>query len=154
LTDTTPKKYLQRLRLLDICIKQKEAELEALRAASESVSPVSDGERVQTSPRDRTIEDVARIVDLESEINKDIGQFLVTRNKIINEIQGLDNPVYMNILFKRYVEYKQLEEIAVEMNYSYRQVLRLHGYALREFGKHFPSYFMRRENRADIKESP
>ena len=50
-----------------------------------------------------------------------------------SEIQSLDSPVYIDILYKRYVEYKTLEEIAVEMSYSYRQVLRLHGLALQDF---------------------
>lgn len=109
------------------------AELESLKAAAENVSASIDSERVQTSPKDRMPDDISRIVDLESEIHKDIQELLILKNKIINEIQGLSNPVYIEILYKRYVEYKQFEEIAIEINYSYRQVLRIHGFALQEF---------------------
>ncbi len=128
-----PKEYLRQLRTLTIKTYQKMAELESLKAAAENVSASIDSERVQTSPKDRMPDDISRIVDLESEIHKDIQELLILKNKIINEIQGLSNPVYIEILYKRYVEYKQFEEIAIEINYSYRQVLRIHGFALQEF---------------------
>lgn len=131
--DKTPKEYLRQIRLFDICIKQKEAELAAMRSEIESMSAAVTGERVQTSAKDKMSEKVSHIVDLERQIIQDKEKFLHMKDRIINEIQSLDNSVYVDILYKRYVEYKQLEEIAVEMNYSYRQVLRLHGFALQEF---------------------
>ena len=129
----SPKEYLRQIRLFDICIKQKEAELAAMRSELENMSAAVTGERVQTSAKDKMSEKVSHIVDLEAQIIRDKESFLRMKDRIINEIQGLDNSVYVDILYKRYVEYKQLEEIAVEMNYSYRQVLRLHGFALQEF---------------------
>lgn len=131
--EQSPKEYLRQLKIASIKIEQKEDELERLKAAAESISANTESERVQTTPRDRISEDVARIMDLKEEINRDIGELLILKNKIINEIQSLDSPVYIDILYKRYVEYKTLEEIAVEMSYSYRQVLRLHGLALQDF---------------------
>ena len=129
----SPKEYLRQIRLFDICIRQKEAELAAMRSELENMSAAVTGERVQTSAKDKMSEKVSHIVDLERQIIQDKESFLRMKDRIINEIQGLDNSVYVDILYKRYVEYKQLEEIAVEMNYSYRQVLRLHGFALQEF---------------------
>lgn len=129
----SPKEYLRQIRLFDICIRQKEAELAAMRSELENMSAAVTGERVQTSTKDKMSEKVSHIVDLEAMIIQDKEKFLRMKDRIINEIQGLDNSVYVDILYKRYVEYKQLEEIAVEMNYSYRQVLRLHGFALQEF---------------------
>ena len=129
----SPKEYLRQIRLFDICIRQKEAELAAMRSEIESMSAAVTGERVQTSTNDKMSEKVSHIVDLEAMIIQGKEKFLRMKDRIINEIQSLDNSVYVDILYKRYVEYKQLEEIAVEMNYSYRQVLRLHGFALQEF---------------------
>ena len=129
----TPKEYLRQLRTAEIKIEQKEEELERLKSSLESISTGTDSERVQTTPRDRLSEEVTHIVDLEEEINSDLGALLMLRNKIINEIQSMDNPVYINILYKRYVQYKSLEEIAVEMSYSYHWIKHLHGIALQEF---------------------
>ena len=131
----TPKEYLRQLRTAEIKIEQKEEELERLKSSLESISTGTDSERVQTTPRDRLSEEITRIVDLEKEINSDLGALLMLRNKIINEIHSMDNPVYMDILYKRYVQYKSLEEIAVEMSYSYVHIRRLHGYALIQFSK-------------------
>lgn len=42
-----------------------------------------------------------------------------------------------NILFARYIEKKTFEVIATEMKYSWRQVVRLHGTALKQFEKKY-----------------
>lgn len=128
-----PKEYLRQLRRLELCIEQRQEELNRLRELIGSHA-IDYGERVQTSPSADSIpNEVIRRAELEADISRKIERFLQLKHKIINEIQSLDNAVYVSILYKRYVEYKSLEEIAVEMNYSYRQVLRLHGMALQEF---------------------
>ena len=137
----TPKEYLRQLRTAEIKIEQKEEELERLKSSLESISTGTDSERVQTTPRDKVLEDVPQMVDLKREIESDIKELLILKNKIINEIQSMDNPVYINILYKRYVQYKSLEEIAVEMSYSYRQIKRLHGISLQGFRKCYHEKF-------------
>lgn len=137
----TPKEYLRQLKTAEIKIEQKEEELERLKASLESISTGTDSERVQTTPRDRLSEEVPIIADLKEEIKSDIKALLILKNKIINEIQSMDNPVYINILYKRYVQYKSLEEIAVEMSYSYRQIKRLHGISLQGFRKCYHEKF-------------
>ena len=70
----------RQLRVFSIKIQQKKDELEGLKAAAENVSAGIDSERVQTSPKDRMPDDVSRIVDLESEIHKDIQELLILKN--------------------------------------------------------------------------
>ena len=137
----TPKEYLRQLRTAEIKIEQKEEELERLKSSLESISAGTDSERVQTTPRDRLSEEVPQKVDLEEEINADLGALLMLRNKIINEIQSMDNPVYIDILYKRYVQYKSLEEIAVEMSYVYVHTRPLHRLALQAFNARYPQKF-------------
>lgn len=137
----TPKEYLRQLRTAEIKIEQKEEELERLKSSLESISTGTDSERVQTTPRDKVSEDVPQMVDLKREIESDIKELLILKNKIINEIQSMDNPVYINILHKRYVQYKSLEEIAVEMSYVYVHTRRLHGLALQAFRARYPQKF-------------
>ena len=128
-----PKEYLRQLHRLEVCIEQRQEELNRLRELI-GCNAIDYGERVQTSPSADSIpNEVIRRAELEADISRKIERFLQLKHKIINEIQSLDNAVYVSILYKRYVEYKSLEEIAVEMNYSYRQVLRIHGMALQEF---------------------
>ena len=132
-----PKEYLRQLRRLEVCIEQRQEELNRLRELIGSHA-IDYGERVQTSPSADSIpNEVIRRAELEADISRKIERFLQLKHKIINEIQSLDNAMYVSILYKRYVEYKSLEEIAVEMNYSYIHIKRLHGYALLEFKKRF-----------------
>ena len=131
----SPKEYLRQIRLFDICIRQKEAELAAMRSEIESMSAAVTGERVQTSAKDKMSEKVSHIVDLEKQIIQDKEKFLHMKDRIINEIQSLNNAVYVDILYKRYVEYMRLEEIAVRLHYSYDRMRHLHGLALEAFRK-------------------
>ena len=131
----SPKEYLRQIRLFDICIRQKEAELAAMRSKIENMSAAVTGERVQTSAKDKMSEKVSHIVDLENQIIQDKEKFLHMKDRIINEIQCLDNSVYVDILYKRYVEYMRLEEIAVKLHYSYDRMRHLHGLALQAFRK-------------------
>lgn len=132
-----PKEYLRQLRRLELYIEQRQEELNRLRELI-GCHAIDYGDRVQTSPSADSIpNEVIRRAELEADISRKIERFLQLKHKIINEIQSLDNAVYVNILHKRYVEYKSLEEIAVEMNYSYIHIKRLHGYALLEFKKRF-----------------
>lgn len=61
--------YLNQLRLLDVQIQQKEKELVRLREDAESIT-AKVGERVQASTSDKLAEDVANVVDIETEISR------------------------------------------------------------------------------------
>ena len=138
------KEYLQQLRRLDTVIDQKIKELDDLKVKSTCIGGFDySKERVQTSPSGDApyVRTVSRIVDLNEEINREIDDFVDRKHKIINQIQGLDNPNYIQILFKKYVEYKTFEQISVEMNYTYQYIVLLHGYALKEFSQKYSIYF-------------
>lgn len=130
------KEYLQQLQRLDTVINQKIKEVDDLRLKSRSVGSIDySKERVQTSPSGDApfVKLIGRIIDLEQEINAEIDAFVDDKHKIINQIQGLKNRKYIEILYKRYVEFKRLEVVAVEMNFTYQYVVELHGYALKDF---------------------
>ena len=134
-----PKEYLWQLRRLEVCIEQRQEELNRLRELIGSHA-IDYGERVQISPSaDEIPNEVIRRAELEADISRKIEKYLQLKHKIINEIQSLDNAVYVSILYKRYVEYKSLEEIAVEMNYSYIWIKKNHGKALLEFKRVYTS---------------
>ena len=133
----TAKQYLNRVKILDIKINNKISELSMLKSKSTSLQAVVINEdKVQTSPvTDRLGNDVSEILELEKEIRQEIKRYNNLKHKIINEIHSLNNRLYIEILYKRYVEFKSLEEIAVEMNYSYQWIKSNHGYALLNFSK-------------------
>lgn len=92
---------------------------------------------------DRMGTSIAKIVDMENELDGIIDNYIDKKNKIIKEIEDVGEYVYYEVLFSKYVEYKTFEEIAKKMNYSTRQVLRIHGAALSEFEKKYGKFYMK-----------
>lgn len=132
------KEYLQKLEILDIAINQKIKEVDDLQRMSTCIGSFDySKDKVQTSPKPDApyVEILERICDLQAEINSEIDYFVNEKHKIINQIQEVTKPNYINVLFKHYVEFKKFEEIAVEMSLSYQYVIEIHGYALQEFEK-------------------
>lgn len=76
-------------------------------------------------------------MDLENEINAEIDSFIDTKHEIINQIQSLHNTKYVQVLYKRYVEYKQHNRIAREIHYDISHEFRLHQQALQAFEQRF-----------------
>ncbi len=127
------KEYLEELKRLSIFIKQRERELEELKERAYSVSAVNTEREKVKGGRKPLCTAVDKYIDREREIHKIIGEYMDKKHCIIGEIQRMKNPLYAEILYKRYVEFESLEKIADEMNYNYNYIRRVHGYALKEF---------------------
>ena len=135
----TPKEYLGQVRKLRLMIEQRQKELDqlaeqklgAVSGIDYSKIPVKGARRVGASFEQAAI----KSLDLTAEIAGLISEYTGLKHKIIGEIQQLDKPEYMQVLYKRYVEDKRWEVIAVEMGYSCDHVRHLHGWALRDFEK-------------------
>ena len=131
----TAKEYLQEIRKFDRYIEQKQIEYDSLyrlRGGAGAIDYSKD--KVQTSPDGQGFTRISdRLVDLQSEINEAVDRFCQMKHERIDQIQQLSKAEYSEILFKRYVEYKSLERIAFEMNYSYKYTCNIHGGALYEF---------------------
>lgn len=129
------KEHLSNLRELKIKIDQKKEQLKELELLRVSVGSFDySRERVQTSIDGNQIEnDTIKLLMLESEIKDDMIAFEFEKDRIIREIHALKNAEYIKLLFKRYVEFKRLEKIAVEMDYTYQYTREMHGYALQDF---------------------
>lgn len=78
-----------------------------------------------------------RLADMQRDINDEIDQWHDMRHKRIGQIQQLSKVEYVNILFKLYVQYKSLETVASEMNFTYNYTCNMHGEALKEFTEKF-----------------
>lgn len=134
------KTYLKQLEILDTKINQKQMQLDELKLKAINTSGISYDEKVQTSlSGDMLCNAVTRYIALEQEINEDIDNFVNVKNLIINQIHTLSDVKYIKLLFMRYVQFKRLEVIAVEMNYSYQYTKELHGVALQEFQNTYPN---------------
>jgi len=74
---------------------------------------------------------------MERKIDGMVDELVDKKEKIIQQIDSMEDENTYNILFARYIEKKTFEVIATEMKYSWRQVVRLHGTALKQFEKKY-----------------
>ena len=124
-------KYLKRYITLDREIEHKLREIDHWRAKLTRIMPVYTTEpKGGGSIRGKTENIIAKIVDLEKEIDADIDRLVAIRDGIKTIIEAVEDDRERLLLQYRYLDGKTFEKIAVEMNYSWRQIHRLHSKAL------------------------
>ena len=124
-------------------INNKLAEIYQLKTMVCSISVSMNEDKVQTSQGNDILgNSVAKIIDLENEINKAIDAYVNKKEQIISQIDSIQDIMEYQVLFSRYIEFKTFEQIAVDNNYSVRQILRIHGNALVEFEKKFGQEYL------------
>lgn len=139
----TTKTYLSQIERLDRMIQNKLSEIYQLKTMACSVTVSNDGERVQNSgDKDRMGSAVAKIVDLERETDELVDSFVRKRNRIIEQIDSIENLDFYHVLSMRYVARDTFETISVKTNWSIRKIFSLHGKALLEFEKMYGSEYL------------
>ena len=113
-------KFLEQIERADRTIDSKLSEIYKLRCLATSVTVPTDREAVQTSGvSDKVGNIVAKIVDLENEINSLIDEYIDIRQNCIEVIESISDPLRYTVIHKHYVQYKSFVEIAEEENYTY-----------------------------------
>lgn len=124
------KEFLNSYKLINSEINRLLAECESYRELAKRISPTySDAPKTlnNTSKLETAVE---KIIELEHEMDKKVDQLQKKREEIEQAIQTVKNPTLEEVLKRKYINGQTWEQIAVDMNYSWRQTIRLHGKAL------------------------
>lgn len=134
------KEYLNQIRELDRLIDSKQERLSELYAMISSPKAIRyDADRVQTSlPGDQMAAVVAKIIDIQNEINTDIDRFVDLEEEIMQIVRKLKNPEEIALVKMKYFEYKSIRQIARETYRSKRTVQRIHKRALKKLSPLIP----------------
>ena len=145
------KDYFAQIRKTDRLIKRLTDTVFTLRSSLTSQSYELNPDKVQTSGPKNTLEEtVAKIVDLEADINRRIDELVDMKQEaftMINRIPDLDLD-QQNILIGRYIQLKKWEDIALELNFSIQWVYELHGKGLLAFSQANSEFFRNREKQS------
>lgn len=88
-------------------------------------------DRVSSEAGRGGVEDtVIRIADAQGRVTGKINELIEAKQIAMQIIEGLPEGPHKAVMYNRYILLKTWESIAVDLNYSYRHVLRLHGDAL------------------------
>lgn len=135
----TAKDYLMQAKFLDMRINSKIQQVEALNDLATSASSVLTGmPRNPNKATSNMADAVAKIVDLQAEINHDIDELVDLKKTISYTIKAVPSPELQTLLEKRYLCFQSWEIIAVDMNYSMQHLFRLHDKALKEITAFLP----------------
>jgi uncharacterized protein involved in exopolysaccharide biosynthesis len=130
------KDYLSQAYRIDQRINSKLAQVMSLRDLLGKATGTLSGAPKAATPNPHSMEEtIAKMVDLENEINEDIDALVDLKAEIMRRIKRVENTEYQTILELRYLCFKRWEEIAVEMGYSLRRLYELHDCALDEISK-------------------
>lgn len=127
----TAKEYLGQAYRLDQRINSKLEQVLSLRElTTKATATMSDmpggGSRNVYKMQDI----IGKIVDLENEINADIDKLVDLKREMVTVIKAVTDPELQTLLELRYLCFKTWEQIAVDMQYSTRNIYKLHDAAI------------------------
>lgn len=135
------KAYLTQLYNLNDNINQNIKKLERLRDSMLNVSGMDySKDRVQTTPKDRMSAEISEYVDLNNHINNLIDEYVRMKTDIIQMIRGMPNRDHRRVLYKRYIAFKTISQVAAELHKSKRWVFLKQVDALKAFETQYIVY--------------
>lgn len=125
------KLYLKEIERYEKVIKNKLEESKHLRELAVSLNYNLNSDVVQNScDADKIGSAVGQIIDKENDLKSTIDEYISKRQERIAVIEELRDSVEYDILYKRYVQMKSFDEIAIELRYSYVWICKKHSSAL------------------------
>lgn len=133
----TTEEYLNSIQTYEKRIEIKTMELCRLKTMSNNVRKSNLDERVQnnTQSKDSVGDAVAKIIDLEKNVDSVVDEFIRKRNEIIKKLDGMKNVQYYQVLSLKYINNKTYKEIAELLGCSIMQINRIRQKAILEFEK-------------------
>jgi uncharacterized protein YukE len=128
----TPKEYLQQYRY---AVKRARAALDhlhELESMATRITPIYGGEGggQHQSGDEKLCNAVDKIIEAKNRVSDELEMLEATERDVVKTIDSITDKTLSTLLYERYINDKTFERIAVELNYSWRQTIRLHGTAL------------------------
>ena len=131
----TAKEYLNQTYWIDKRINVKIKQAESMRRLAFKATPVLSDMPSGTRNIHSRENAVAKMIDLENEINSEIDRFVNLKREIMTAIKSIGNEEYQLLLEMRYLNYIPWRNIANEFNCSIRSIYRLHEKALEKISQ-------------------
>ncbi len=129
----TAKEYLNQAYWLDKRIDSKLEQLSALKDMATKTTSIMSDDVVSHTRNVHSMQDViAKIIDMQAEINADIDHLVDLKREIMQVIKAVQNPEHQTLLELRYLCFRSWEYVAEELGYNVRHVYRLHDEAVEQ----------------------
>lgn len=134
----TAKEELKQIKKLDTQIRIKELEIRDIENRMTGCAGITYEEKVQSgSPNEKSPQEkwYPLLDKYQKQLSQQVMDLMEYKEQVRQKLDRLKEPNHMDLLYKRYFEFKEWVAIAQEMHYSYRGILKLHGRALQEYEK-------------------
>ena len=129
----TAKEYLNQAYWLDKRIDSKLEQLSALKEMATKTTSIMSDDVVSHTRNVHSMQDViAKIIDMQTEINADIDHLVDLKREIMQVVKAVQNPEHQTLLELRYLCFKSWEDVAQELGYNVRHIYRLHDEAVEQ----------------------
>lgn len=136
------KDYFAQIRKTDRLIQRLSSTVATLRSSLNAQSYDLKPDKVQGSSAKSPFEStVIKIIDLEEQINARIDELVSMKQEAFDRIRNVPDFDQQNILIGRYIQLKNWDDVAAELNFSIKWTIELHGKALLAFAKGNPQIF-------------
>ena len=133
----TAKEFLNQIRRQEKLLRAVERERNQIQSDMLNLKGSKLTGRVTGTKQSDLSDAYIRLETYEERVNDEWERLIGLREQGKKLIATLDDQDQQTILYDRYINYMSWEEIAVNMHYTYRWVLHLHGNALQDLEKDF-----------------
>ena len=130
------KDFLRSLRKMDAEIRALQLQIEKLRGDAEGVKAMAISDMPKGENGYNAGDLIAEVVDLQAVCAMKMRELVKHRSEAVNIIMKIGRTDQRAVLMLYYSNCQSWEQVADALNYSVRQVLRIHGEALVEFEAH------------------
>ena len=128
----TAKEYLRRIRDAESDLRSAEMDYQRARDDVMNLKAIEyDKDKVSNSHIGDLSDAIAALEKYAERVNAKWDELIAMREEAKVQIEQIADGRYREVLHRRYLQGESWEYIAVGMGYSFRQVTRLHGGALR-----------------------
>lgn len=124
----TAKQYMNRARRVDSEIESLMKLVQKTRESLESITQSYTGDIIQSTKNPHKYD---RLVELESLVDEKIAEQIKIKEETLETISQLKDRRQREVLIGYYLNMQTWEQVAVDMNYSFQHIMRIHGYALK-----------------------
>lgn len=133
------KKYLNRIRYLDMSIQALQEEIDSTRASFLGAAQMKE-DKVQESKKGTYDDQYVRYIELNKSVNDEIDKLINLKKTVGQQINQIENVKEQVVLRYRYLLNNQWKEIAYKLECTERHVHKIHGKALLSFKERFDDF--------------
>ena len=130
----TTKTYLEQIKTYDRMIENKLFDIYRMTSLACGMTVAPKQDKVQTSQSgDKIVNAVIKIMEYENDVNRLVGEMIEKKQHIIDQIDGIGNSDFSNVLTWRFVNLKSFDDMPVILKMSRSKMFYVYKKALATF---------------------